>query len=182
MDLSDYYDLMLFERDEAFLVEIGSEKGRNFVDRYRKYFWDTDIFVKGDERKIETTLKLNKFDISKLYDHPGWKKDVDRCFSCAACNTLCPSCYCFDLYDTANASLNKFERKRNWASCQLQCFTKVAGGHVFRQSREDRFKHRIFHQIQYFKDRHTISLCTGCGRCIRGCPTKINFIKTLNEM
>jgi len=49
-------------------------------------------------------------------------------------------------------------------------------------TREDRFKHRIFHQLQYFKDRHGMNLCTGCGRCIRGCPTRINFVKILNEM
>ncbi|MBN1544840.1 4Fe-4S dicluster domain-containing protein [Candidatus Woesearchaeota archaeon] len=182
MDLGDFYDLMLYDKDDAYLVEIGSEKGRNFVDRYRKYFWDTDLFLRAEDRRIETKLQLNKRDISQYYNNPDWKKGVDQCFSCAACVTLCPSCYCFDLYDEVDAKLSKSEKKRNWDSCQLHCFTKVAGGHIFRDTREDRFKHRIYHQLQYFKDRHGMNLCTGCGRCIRGCPTRINFIQILNEM
>ena len=182
MDLGDFYDLMLYEKDDAYLVEIGSERGRAFVDRYRKYFWDTDLFLKPEDRRIYTELTLDKRDITPYYSNPGWKKGVDICFSCAACVTLCPSCYCFDLYDEIDAKLSKVDRKRNWSACQLTCFTKVAGGHVFRESREDRFKHRIYHQLQYFREKHGINLCTGCGRCIRGCPTRINFVKILNEM
>jgi anaerobic sulfite reductase subunit A len=86
------------------------------------------------------------------------------------------------MYDKADAKLGSFEKKRNWASCQLQCFTKVAGGHVFRETRDDRFKHRIYHQVQYFREKHGMNLCTGCGRCIRGCPTRINWVEILNEM
>lgn len=182
MDLGDYYDLMLYDKEDAYLVEIGSEKGRSFVERYRKYFWDTDLFLKPEDRKIDTHLKLEKRDIAPYYNHPDWKKGVDICFSCAACVTLCPSCYCFDLYDEVDSKLSTVERKRNWASCQLTCFTKVAGGHIFRESREDRFKHRIYHQLHYFREKHGMNLCTGCGRCIRGCPTRINFVKILNEM
>jgi sulfhydrogenase subunit beta (sulfur reductase) len=182
MELGDYYDLMLYDKDDTYLVEIGSEKGRNFVERYRKYFWDTELFLRPEDRRIETQLQLQKRDISPYCTHPDWKKGVDICLSCAACVTLCPSCYCFDLYDEVTPALTKGERRRNWASCQLPCFTKVAGGHVFRQSREDRFKHRIYHQLQYYRDRHGMNLCSGCGRCIRGCPTRINFVKIINEM
>ena len=182
MDLGDFYDLMLYDKDDAYLVEIGSERGRNFVERYRKYFWDTELFLRPEDRRIETELKLEKRDISPYRDHPDWKKGIDICLSCAACVTLCPSCYCFDLYDEIDAKLSNVQRKRNWASCQLTCFTKVAGGHVFRETRDDRFKHRIYHQLQYFREKHGINLCTGCGRCIRGCPTRINFVKILNDM
>jgi ferredoxin len=182
MDLGDFYDLMLYEKEDAYLVEIGSERGRSFVERYRKYFWDTDLFLRPEDRRIYTDLQLNKRDISPYYDNPGWKKDIDQCFSCAACVTLCPSCYCFDLHDKCDAKLASFEMKRNWASCQLTCFTKVAGGQVFRDTRDHRFKHRIYHQAQYFRERHEMNLCTGCGRCIRGCPTRINWVETLNKM
>ncbi len=183
MELSDFYDLMLYDREDSYLVEIGSEKGKNFIDKYRKYFWDTEAFLTLMDKKIHTKLHLEKRDIKNLYNHPDWKKDADRCLSCAACVTLCPSCYCFNLYDEVEmGNLQKGKKIRNWASCQLQSFTKVAGGHVFRKEREDRFKHRVYHQVQWFRERNGINLCTGCGRCIRGCPTKINWVETINNM
>lgn len=183
MELGDYYDLMLYDKGHAYFVEVGSEKGRNFVDRYRKYFWDTEAFLTWEDRRIETKLKLEKKDVTPYYDYADWKKGHDQCFSCGACVLMCPSCYCFDIYDAPRSEkLDEGERKRRWASCQQRCFTKVAGGHAFRDKREHMFKHRIYHQLKYFKERHGINLCVGCGRCIRGCPTKINFVKILNDM
>ena len=61
-------------------------------------------------------------------------------------------------------------------------FTRVAGDHVFRKDREGRFKHRIYHQLDYYKDKYGEFLCTGCGRCIEGCPTRIDFVPIINEM
>ncbi len=60
MDLSDFYDLMLYDRDESYLVEIGSEKGKNFIDKYRKYFWDTEAFITLMDKKIPTKLDLER--------------------------------------------------------------------------------------------------------------------------
>ncbi|HII72390.1 TPA: hypothetical protein HA265_06565, partial [Candidatus Woesearchaeota archaeon] len=88
MDLSDFYDLMLYDRDESYLVEIGSEKGRMFIDKYRRYFWDTEAFITLMDKRVDTTLNLEKKDIQSLYNNPDWKKGVDICLSCAACVTL----------------------------------------------------------------------------------------------
>jgi ferredoxin len=183
MELGDYYDLMLYDKGHAYFVEVGSEKGKNFVERYRKFFWDTEAFLTWEDRRIENALRLDKKDITPYYDYPEWKKGHSKCFSCGACVLLCPTCYCFHMDDEVNAdNLDEGERKRRWASCQQTCFTKIAGGHIFREKREHMFKHRIYHQLKHFKDRHGINLCVGCGRCIRGCPTKINFVKIINEM
>jgi len=183
MELSDFYDLMLYDREESYLVEIGSEKGKMFVDKYRKYFWDTEAFITLMDKKIETNLNLDKKELTNLYEHKAWKEGIDACLSCGACTNLCPSCYCFDLYDEVDIKdLQSGKKIRNWASCQFQSFTKVAGPHIFREERADRFKHRIYHQVQWFREKHGMNLCTGCGRCIRGCPTKINWVKILNKM
>jgi len=181
LKLLDFFDLMFYDKAKYFLVEIGSKKGKEFVNNHKQYFNDTKLTIK--DKNIKDSDRLQKKDISSLYNHPDWKKAVELCLSCAACNILCPSCYCFDINDKVDIKdLNKGGRYRTWAACQLRCFTRVAGEHVFRDKREDRFKHRIYHQLQYFKEKHGVDLCTGCGRCIRGCPTRIDFVKFINEM
>lgn len=183
MDLIDYFDLMFYDKKDHFLVEVGSKKGEILIKKFQKFFSKTSYQLDQKDKSIMGSKRLMKNDISSLYYHPDWKKGVDLCLSCSACTALCPSCYCFSICDEVSSkNLKKGERKREWSSCQLQEFTRVAGDFVFRKDREERFKHRIFHQLDYFKKNHGINLCVGCGRCIEGCPTRIDFIKIINEM
>lgn len=183
LNLADFYDLMFYDREDHFLVEVGSKKGEKLVEEYKDFLEDTEVSISKEEKKIKNADRLFKDDISDLYDNKDWEKGVSKCLSCAACTNLCPTCYCFEIHDEVKASNPKEgERLRTWSSCQLKSFTKVAGNHVFREKREERFKHRIYHQLQYFKERNGVNLCTGCGRCIEGCPTRIDFVDIINKM
>ncbi|KHO45391.1 MAG: hypothetical protein QS98_C0011G0086 [archaeon GW2011_AR3] len=183
MDLKDFFDIMFFDRGRCYLAETGSEKGEAVIAKSKKMFKPSNYSITESDKKIEGTDRLLNKDISELYDHPDWKKGVDMCISCGACTSLCPTCYCFEVHDqTELKDPKKSKRERTWSSCQVKEFTKVAGGHVFRDKREDRFKHRIYHQLEYFREQHGIDLCVGCGRCITACPTKIDFVKIINEM
>ncbi len=183
MQLIDFYDLMFYDKGENFLVEVGSEKGEFLINQFQKFFTSSNRLITQDEKKIPGSDRLKIKDISKLYENPDWKKGVDICLSCAACTNLCPTCYCFSFSDEISSSDTKCsERKRDWSSCQLPEFTRVAGDHVFRKEREQRFKHRIYHQLEYFKEKYGVDLCVGCGRCIEGCPTRIDFVQIINEM
>ncbi|MBS3158455.1 4Fe-4S dicluster domain-containing protein [Candidatus Woesearchaeota archaeon] len=183
LDLIDFFDLMFYDRKDYFLVEVGSEKGRALVEKYKEYFTKTDKQITSQDKVIKNADRLEKLDISKLYDNKDWKKGVGLCLSCTACTSLCPTCYCFEIKDEPSIKgPKKAERKRSWSSCQLPEFTRVAHDHVFRKEREQRFKHRIYHQLDYFKQRNGVNLCVGCGRCIEGCPTRIDFVKIINEM
>jgi len=180
MNLEDYYDLMFWEKEDHYLVHVGSEKGEVLLTRD---FKQTDIDLTPEMKHIENTDRLKKRRIKDLYNNPGWKEGVNKCLSCAACTTLCPTCYCHEIKDEVSLSdLKQGKRVREWSSCQLKSFTRVAGNFVFREAREERFKHRIYHQLQYFKERYDIEMCVGCGRCITHCPTKIDFIDMINRM
>lgn len=183
LGLPDFFDLMYYDRDDGFLVEVGSEKGRALVDRFPDLFKVTDRTITDEEKVIPGADRLDTTEISGLYDHPGWQQGVDLCLSCGACTSLCPTCYCFELHDEVSmADPTRGERTREWSSCQLPGFTRVAGDHVFRDDRASRFKHRIYHQLDYFKERYGVNMCVGCGRCISGCPTRIDFVGIINEM
>jgi sulfhydrogenase subunit beta (sulfur reductase) len=183
LNLPDFYDVMFFDRGENYLVDAGSEKGKAFLSQYREYFKETTQTLSDNDKKIPNSDRLHKLDISPLYNNPDWKKGVNDCLSCGACTALCPTCYCFEIHDEPKLGKSlDGERVRRWSSCQLKEFTKVAGGHTFREDREQRFKHRIYHQLDYFKKKNGVNLCTGCGRCISGCPTRIDFVNIINNM
>jgi sulfhydrogenase subunit beta (sulfur reductase) len=179
MDLKDYYDLMFYDKGDHFLVDVGSEKGKALITQD---FEEAGRDLLPEDKKIGTH-RLEDKDISKLYNHPAWKEGADRCLSCAACTSLCPTCYCHEVKDDVKIDdLKNGDRIREWSSCMLKSFTRVAGDHVFREPRIDRFKHRIYHQLQYFKERYDVEMCVGCGRCITHCPTSIDFVDLINKM
>lgn len=178
MDLKHLYDLCLFEKKDYFHVKAGSLKGEEIISKLK---------LKTEEHWQELPdceMKLNTTQIRKFFDkNEIWKKGSDDCLSCGDCTTLCPTCLCFDIEDKVNLDMKGGERVANWDSCMYKHFTLVAGGHVFRNNRINRFKHRIYHKLDYFPRRFEGELmCTGCGRCIRGCPTKIDWVGLVNEM
>lgn len=181
-DLKNFYDLMFYDKDDHYAIELGSEKGKAFAKEFEEFIQEAHDVITDDDRKIINTKSLKDTDIKGNYDDPIWKKGADKCISCGACTALCPNCHCFTIKDEVGFDLNKGRRVREPASCQLRNFTRVAGDHVFRDKKLARFKHRIYHQMQYFKDRHGINFCTGCGRCISGCPPVIDWVELINEM
>lgn len=183
MNLTDFYDLMFIDKGDEFIVDVGSSKGQKFIDEFKHFFASSKYQLTHDDKVVEGTNRLHKMDISKLYDNPDWQKGVDQCLSCSACTSLCPTCYCFEIRDIVDTTdTKKVRRERNWSSCQQKSFTRVAGGHIFREKRSERFRHRIYHQLAYFKKKYGTNLCVGCGRCISACPTRIDFVKIINEM
>ncbi len=178
MKLKHHYDLCLFDRGDFFHIKVGSKKGEEIISKLKleqdKNYWK-------ETPKCE--MKLNTQNIKDFFDNSEvWKKGVDDCLSCGDCTTLCPTCLCFDVSDDVSLDGKNCVRCASWDSCMYKDFTLVAGGHVFRNTRENRFKHRIYHKLDYFPKEFDESMCTGCGRCIRGCPTKIDWIGLVNEM
>lgn len=186
LDLQRYYDLMIIEEEQqpdVYFFDAGSKKGEQFIKQFQKFFTQENKTFSDEIFKMKFADRLHTLDISKTYDHPDWEKGVSQCLSCGACTSLCPSCYCFELKD--EPSLQKpgvVSKIKELSSCQVESFSRVAGDFVFRKERKDRFKHRIYHQLDYFKKRYGENLCTGCGRCISYCPTRIDFVTIINEM
>lgn len=175
MELSDSgYDLFFCDVGEYYHIKVGSEKGFKLVNDLPN--------SKYEAPPITTKKKLDKKDYSKIWDNKVWEEMAEKCLSCGACTNLCGSCMCFDVYDDPNLDFKSGSRNVQWDSCQYKGFTRVAGNHIFRESRTNRLKHRINHKLQYFRESFDEYMCTGCGRCIEGCPTKIDFVKALNKV
>src|SRR3989338_6065792 len=129
--------------------------------------------------------KISEKQIDKLadnFDNPLWQEYAKKCLSCGACTLVCPTCPCFRLKDSLDFNCICGARIKEWSTCQTTDFTEVAGGHVFRKDRNSRLKHRIYHKLDYFKKEFNLHMCTGCGRCIAACPTKIDMIEIIKKL
>ncbi|MFH1848803.1 MAG: 4Fe-4S dicluster domain-containing protein [archaeon] len=181
VELKGDYDLMFYDKGSSYAIEAGSDAGEAFAKK-NGFLAEGKSLISEKDRKIINTKRLNSTDIEDLYPNRKWEEGSDRCLSCGACNLLCPNCHCFSIKDEVGFDLKTGARFRVPAPCQLKSFTRVAGGEIFRHTRAGRFKHRIYHQIQYFYERHGTMFCTGCGRCIEGCPARIDWVEMINQM
>lgn len=174
-------DVFLIPLDEqTFAVRIISEKGNDFLEPYTEFLKD------GDEQasqKITDNVKLPEiaFDkdevhewLGRNFESPKWENIGYICLSCAQCAFACPVCHCFDIVDE-DYNYSEGRRMKNWDGCQFGHFTLHASGHNPRDIQSKRYRQRINHKFRYYVDRFGKILCTGCGRCSRGCPVSINI-------
>ena len=185
-------DLFLTKLPDGYLVETHSGKGVALIEGTEKelaeesdfsnaFKWVTDkknqvtAKIEGSAVKLASVLKKGGLG-------PVWKEVADRCYSCGSCNTTCPTCFCFDVTDELDLSMERGVRKRTWDSCQLLDFAAVAGGHNFREERWQRVKHRWHRKFLYLYERHGVPYCTGCGRCSRACTVDINIVDVSNQL
>jgi ferredoxin len=118
----------------------------------------------------------------RAYEHPHWVELGERCLACGSCTNVCPTCFCFDVYDQIDMALEQGERWRKWDSCQLDLFASVAGGENFREHRAERQRHRFMRKGRYLFEKYEHLGCVGCGRCARACLVDITPVSTFNTL
>jgi anaerobic sulfite reductase subunit A len=112
-----------------------------------------------------------------------WKDYSSRCIACGRCNFVCPTCTCFtmqDIFYTDNGKAG--ERRRVWASCHVDGFTDMAGGHSFRLDKGQRMRFKVLHKVYDYKKKWGYHMCVGCGRCDDICPEYISFSNCVNKL
>ena len=139
----------------------------------------TPKFVTENEVQVEIPEKL---DLRVIYSNM-WEEYSERCIACGRCNFVCPTCTCFTMQDIFyQDNRNCGERRRVWASCQVEGYTDMAGGHKFRESKGQRMRFKVMHKIYDFKKRNGYHMCVGCGRCDDICPEYISFSNCINKL
>jgi len=188
------FDLLFTDIGQSFFVEIGSEKGRNIVNL------NLDLFQKASEndiakrdqkiRELEEKLSENQLTSSDevykklvdIFDNELWNEYGRKCVACGKCNFACPTCHCFDVYDTLELTFKEGKRVRKWDACHFLSFTRVAGGEIFRKERTSRVKQRIYDKYCYPVDEFGAIFCVGCGRCIQVCTAEIDIREILKKV
>ena len=117
------------------------------------------------------------------FSSPLWEEYGNRCIGCGRCNFVCPTCTCFTMQDIFYRDNEKAgERRRVWASCQVDGFTDIAGGITFRKDQGDRFRFKVMHKIYDYEKRFGYPMCVGCGRCDDVCPEYISYSNCVNRL
>lgn len=190
---SDGYDLHLTDLGEAYAVDVGSEAGADLLKRYG----DAPRATEADMQKLNRVLGAKwprftyklEFDVGELlpmmsrrYDSSLWEELGEICLACGQCTLVCPTCFCFNVYDEVELNLQDGERWRRWDSCQLDEFARVAGGENFRKQQAARLRHRFMRKGRYLMAKYGELGCVGCGRCARSCLVDISPVDVFNEL
>ena len=190
------YDLMLTDIGNRYAINVGSEKGEELLEKYARNVTNAlarDVQLVGQKKMEIAGMAQQKFDfptelipelLRKNYEESSfWEKHSENCLACGSCVLVCPTCYCFDVKDNPDLTLDSGERVRTWDGCLLEDFAKVASGENFRPTRPTRYRHRYFKKGKYLYDRFGFISCVGCGRCGSNClPNIANPVDLFNDM
>ena len=174
---SDNYSMAINLRDDEIYLDIKDSS----LDIFEGEACDFEIdYVKENMIKLEVPENINPVELSK---HPMWDEYDARCIACGKCNFVCPTCTCFtmqDIYYKENENVG--ERRRVWASCQVDGYTDMAGGHSFRKKQGERMRYKVMHKIHDFNKRFGYQMCVGCGRCDDACPQYISLSECIEKV
>jgi ferredoxin len=183
-------DFLLHDLGEKYLLEIVSMKGETLLDLYKQYenATETDIkMVQRIEKKINESMKTRlalqgiEEKLDNMFEDPLWKNIYEKCVGCGVCTYLCPTCYCFDMFDE-HVTSSEGKRIRIWDSCQFPLFTLQGSGENPRPTGKERMRQRMMHKFNYYPKNYDAIACVGCGRCIRECPVNLDIREVLKTI
>jgi ferredoxin len=183
--LEEGFDIQLVSAGDSYAVQVGSEKGLQFFEKYQNFFGpslDVDIKVLAKEAKKSN----HKFDLQRVYNNLKkekvsevlWENIAGRCQSCGLCLFLCPTCSCYSVVDRFTP-LGEGRRTRQWDACYFRGFTRMAGGYNPVRNRQEMAKRKYYHKLVQQIDEFGMSGCTGCGRCNLACVGNVNWLENI---
>ncbi|MCF0246336.1 MAG: anaerobic sulfite reductase subunit AsrA [Ileibacterium sp.] len=174
---TDEYDIYFKPSEDSVLVDA---KNADLAALLRGEQVDvTPDFVEENFETVTLPKNLSK----ESFTDEIWKEYGERCINCGRCNFACPTCTCFtmqDIFYTDNPRVG--ERRRVWASCQVDGYDEIAGKIQFRKTKADKLRFKVMHKIHDFPKRFGYPMCVGCGRCDAICPEYISYQTLVNRL
>jgi sulfhydrogenase subunit beta (sulfur reductase) len=176
------FDLSLTELRGGFVIEIGSPRGEELMQRLNVRE-PSAAELELAELRLEQACK----EIRRHVDREGlseslensieshrWDEVAKRCLGCGNCTMVCPTCICSSIVDSNQLNGPTATRTRMWESCFTHQFTYTTSGPV-RHTIRARYRHWLLHKLTNYEKQYGASGCVGCGRCITWCPVGIDI-------
>lgn len=186
------FDLFLSDIDNSYLVRVGTSIGDDMVTAADSLFQEVEkddrekYKTKSIQRRERFQTEIQLQDLPEImdleYESQVWQEVGEECLSCGTCSMVCPTCYCYAVFDELNLDASSGQRKRRWDSCLFKDYALVAGGHNFRAERSSRVKNRYFHKQRGFVSQYGRPSCVGCGRCKAYCPAGIDIVEVVTKL
>jgi len=182
-------DALFTDLGDAWLIEVLTERGAKALEGKAGLKAATDAQVKKRDEAERRAMGLfeREFELAGVKEsleldnaEAVWKELAGRCVGCGACSYLCPTCYCFLVYN--DELRGEGRRVRTWTSCQFPKFIFQATGTNLRPDKVSRIKRRIWDKYKEYPDRFGKVACMGCGRCIEACPVDLDIIEVVNAV
>ncbi len=192
--------------DQCFCVSMGANETSNYefavrpnedhvfihlnTSLFNSYFSNentsdyTPEFVQSNVRTVKIPVIDGTNGVREATNLEFWNEYDEKCIGCGGCNTVCPTCSCFDTVDIRyNEGSLDGERRRVWSSCMLNSFTRTAGGGQARKTAGANMRFKVLHKIHDFSSRFNTQeyMCVGCGRCNKRCPQNITYSDIVNR-
>ncbi|MBM4085072.1 MAG: hypothetical protein FJ272_09815, partial [Planctomycetes bacterium] len=117
------YDLFLTDMGDAYFVDIATDKGQQLLveTQQSRPATNQDFARRRDAGEQKRQSFRNKLSVESKYlpevlqdsyDSLIWEATARRCYSCGSCNTVCPTCYCFDVNEIVDLTLRQGVRRR----------------------------------------------------------------------
>jgi sulfhydrogenase subunit beta (sulfur reductase) len=191
--LTQYFDLQFTDLGDRFLVDVGTPKGEEAVQKGGKLF--SPATDKEKQLKRALVAKVDSLFTRRSYMSRGiktlslnkipaetWEKWAEDCQSCGGCCFVCPTCSCFTITDRETGP-DAFVRERMWDSCLYAGFTREASNHNPRAKAGERLKRRFFHKMSFqCIERMGRHGCVGCGRCVTACMGGLDISNLLGRI
>lgn len=177
---TEEYDMYLKVNGKEVVLDVKDTGLNKVVSKFENTSLEvTPDFVIENEVKVNIPENLSQ-DVMKS---KMWDEYSERCIACGRCNFVCPTCTCFTMQDIFYKENEKSgERRRVWASCQVDGYTDMAGGHSFRNDKGERMRFKALHKVYDYKKKWGYHMCVGCGRCDDICPEYISFSNCINKL
>ena len=195
------FDLSLTPLADGYVVEIGSEAGRelvlerahSFKEATPEQLEERDRFRAACVEKLEEqnagfrparpiTEALAERDMTE-----AWVRLAAACVECGGCSYVCPTCHCFLLYDQIAAEAEgACERIKAWDSCLSGGFARMAGVAGMKATPRPelrlRFENRVRHKFEWLQETIGRIGCIGCGRCAEVCLGGCDIREVIKEI